>query len=160
MSLPAVQAQYVERSHHLHAHLAEVLDETRRVLQADGIGATVHGRLKSPSSTWRKMQRCHLRFDDVYDLVGLRILVGSEDDCYRALDCLLHGWQHRLMLVQDYIASPKENGYRSIHLRATGNDEPPFEVQIRTWGMHEQSEQGPAAHWRYKHSQTRLVATA
>jgi len=160
MSLPAVQAEFVDCRHHLHAHLADVLDKTRRTLDEFQVDATVHGRIKSPSSVWRKMHRCALTFEQVYDLVGVRVLVGNVDDCYRALNALLGAWPERLVVVKDYIRSPKENGYQSIHVRAAGGDEPLFEVQIRTWEMHEQSEQGPAAHWRYKHGQSRVAVGA
>ena len=160
MSLPAVQVRFVECRHHLHAHLADVLDRTRQSVEACRVDATVHARIKSPSSVWRKMHRCALTFEQVYDLLGLRVLVGSVDDCYRVLDALLGAWPERLVVVKDYVRSPKDNGYQSIHLRVADRDEPPFEVQIRTWEMHEQSEQGPAAHWRYKHGQSHVALGA
>jgi (p)ppGpp synthase/HD superfamily hydrolase len=117
----------------------------------------LEGRLKSARSIWLKMQRSGLRFEDIHDLVGTRILVDSVEQCYGALETLeayapCHCTTHR-----DYIAAPKPNGYQSLHVWVTAPRRPAFEVQIRTREMHEASVRGRAAHWQYKLSTLRAV---
>jgi GTP pyrophosphokinase len=119
-------------------------------LKKAGVEATVSGRPKHINSIWRKMQRKHLDFDQIFDNRAVRILVNSDKDCYAALG-IVHGlWRHIPKEFDDYIANPKENLYRSLHTAVVGPEGRTLEVQIRTHEMHRHAELGVAAHWRYK----------
>ncbi len=134
----------------LEAYILRVIEIIEQELAAAGINATVTGRTKHIYSIWRKMQRKHLSFDQVFDTRAVRILVDEEKDCYAALG-LVHGlWRHIPKEFDDYIANPKENLYRSLHTAVVGPDGLNLEVQIRTYEMHRHAELGVAAHWRYK----------
>jgi len=110
----------------------------------------LHGRVKHIHSIYRKMQQKKLQFSELYDLNALRILVTTVKDCYNALS-IIHGlWPPVDGQFDDYIATPKANGYRSIHTTVLGPDEKTLEIQIRTHQMHQESEHGLAAHWQYK----------
>lgn len=120
-----------------------------RRLEEQGVEAQVTGRLKSLSSIHRKMRRRGIPLEKVHDLRGIRVIVDDEATCYRVL-AFVHRWCDRSPdLFDDYVARPKENGYRSLHtvVQARGGE---FEVQIRSWAMHRVAERGSAAHWRYK----------
>ena len=128
---------------HVMAQLREALDET-------GVEADISGRAKHIYSIWRKMQRKGIDFSQVYDVRAVRILVSRVPDCYTALG-IVHGlWRHIPNEFDDYIANPKENGYRSLHTAVIGPEGKVLEVQIRTRFMHEEAELGVCAHWRYK----------
>lgn len=119
-------------------------------LEAAGVAAEVSGRPKHIFSIARKMRRKHLGFEELFDVRAVRIVVGSVADCYAALG-IVHGlWQYIPGEFDDYIATPKDNDYRSIHTAVIGPEGKSLEVQIRTRDMHEQAELGVAAHWRYK----------
>jgi GTP pyrophosphokinase len=120
-----------------------------RLLQA-GIKAEVAGRPKHIYSIWRKMQRKHLPFEQLYDIRALRIIVGTVADCYAALAVVHELWPFLPSEFDDYIATPKDNNYQSIHTAVRGPDGRSLEVQIRTQQMQDQAELGVAAHWRYK----------
>lgn len=131
-------------------YIAELCAELRDALARAGIQAEVYGRPKHIYSIWRKMQRKHLAFNQVFDVRALRIVLDSVADCYAALG-LVHGrWPYIPSEFDDYIATPKDNHYRSIHTAVTGPGGKPVEIQFRTREMHEQAELGVAAHWRYK----------
>ena len=122
-------------------------------LQREGIEAELQGRSKHIYSIWRKMQRKGIGFSQVYDIRAVRILVPSIKDCYSALG-LVHGlWRNIPNEFDDYIANPKENGYRSLHTAVIGPEGKILEVQIRTYDMDEEAELGVCAHWRYKGSE-------
>ncbi len=119
-------------------------------LKKAGITATITGRPKHINSIWRKMQRKQVDFDQIFDMRAVRILVKEVKDCYAALG-VVHGlWRHIPKEFDDYIASPKENLYRSLHTAVVGPGGHSLEVQIRTEEMHKHAELGVAAHWRYK----------
>jgi len=128
-------------------------DEIRAALDEAHVPlADLACRAKHVAGIWRKMQALDLDVDQVQDLFGFRLLVPSTGDCYRALDALHRRFEPQLLSFKDYIAHPKENGYRSLHTHLRAADGPVFEVQIRTPEMHLQAEgpDGDAAHWRYK----------
>jgi GTP pyrophosphokinase len=119
-------------------------------LSAAGIQAEISGRPKHIYSIWLKMQRKNTDYHNIYDIRAVRILVDQVRDCYAALG-VVHGlWQYIPGEFDDYIATPKENNYRSIHSAVIGPEGKTVEVQIRTYEMHQHSELGVAAHWRYK----------
>ena len=130
--------------------LAEVTDIVRADLAQAGIAATVYGRPKHYYSIYQKMVVRGREFKDIYDLVGLRILVDSIRDCYAALGVMHHRWSPLPGRFKDYIALPKFNMYQSLHTTVLGPGARPVELQIRTHDMHQRAEYGVAAHWKYK----------
>ena len=130
--------------------IADVLLQLQQSLDADGIRAQLTGRPKHIYSIWKKMQRKELGFSDLYDIRAVRILVDTVTDCYAALGVVHAHWQHLPSEFDDYIARPKNNGYRSLHTAVRGPSGRALEVQIRTHDMHRDNELGVAAHWRYK----------
>ncbi len=132
--------------------IAGVKEQLGQVLDAGGLNFEIEGRAKHIYSIWRKMQRKGIGFSQVYDIQAVRILVDEMKDCYATLG-LVHGlWRNIPNEFDDYIANPKENGYRSLHTAVIGPDGKVLEVQIRTRQMHEEAELGVCAHWRYKGS--------
>ena len=132
--------QYIER----------VKARLREALRAAGIEAEVTGRPKHIHSIWKKMQRKGIGFADLHDLRAVRVLVADVAACYAALGVVHQLWTPIAREFDDYIARPKGNGYRSLHTAVVGPEGRTVEVQIRSREMHEQSELGVAAHWRYK----------
>ncbi len=132
------------------AYIARFVDTLAQELKTAGIAADVTGRVKHIYSIWRKMQRKGKDFGEIFDVRAVRILVNDVRDCYAALGVVHSLWQHVPGEFDDYIATPKENNYRSIHTAVVGPQGKNVEVQIRTHDMHNQSELGVAAHWRYK----------
>ena len=119
-------------------------------IRAEGITAQVTGRAKHIFSIWKKMQRKHLDYHEIYDIRAVRIIVQDIRQCYAVLGIVHTLWQHVPKEFDDYIANPKENGYQSLHTAVLGPEGKSMEVQIRTEAMHEQAELGVAAHWMYK----------
>jgi GTP pyrophosphokinase len=131
-------------------YITEVKAELRAALDKAGVHAEIAGRPKHIYSIWRKMQKKHLSFEQIYDIRAVRIMVDSLADCYAALG-VVHGlWPFIPGEFDDYIATPKDNLYRSLHTAVIGPNKLPLEVQIRTREMHEHAELGVAAHWKYK----------
>jgi len=131
-------------------YLDEVQHELHDALEKAGIHAEIAGRPKHIYSIWRKMQRKGLSFEQIYDVRAARVLVDNITDCYAALG-IVHGlWPFIPGEFDDYIATPKDNMYRSLHTAVIGPGKLPLEVQIRTREMHEHAELGVAAHWKYK----------
>jgi len=122
---------------------------TKKLLER-GIDAKVSGRHKRPYSTWRKMERKAIGFEQLSDLVGYRVLVDKTEDCYQALGIVHTTWQMIPTRFKDYISTPKQNDYRSIHTTVIGPGKQRVELQIRTRAMHEIAEYGIAAHALYK----------
>lgn len=124
--------------------------ELGQALKTAGINAEISGRPKHIYSTWKKMQRKGVDFDQIYDIHGFRVICDTEQDCYAALG-VVHGlWRPIPGEFDDYIANPKENMYRSLHTAVFSRSGRPMEVQIRTHEMDEVAELGIAAHWSYK----------
>ncbi len=131
-------------------YLARVLVALRERLGASGITAEVTGRPKHLWSIYEKMVVRGKEFDDLYDLVGIRVIVETEKDCWAALGSIHAIWSPVQGRFKDYINSPKFNLYQSLHTTVIGLDGDPIEVQIRTHEMHRRAEYGIAAHWGYK----------
>ena len=132
------------------AFLQEVIQDVRDDLHEAKIKNTVTGRPKHYYSIYQKMIARDVGFDDIYDLVGIRVLVDSVRDCYAALGSIHARWNPVPGRFKDYIAMPKFNMYQSLHTTVIGPGGKPVELQIRTWRMHQRSEYGVAAHWKYK----------
>ncbi len=135
--------------------LARVLVAVRERLVASGVNAEVTGRPKHLWSIYEKMVVRGKEFDELYDLVGIRVIVESEKDCWAALGSIHAIWPPVQGRFKDYINSPKFNLYQSLHTTVIGLDGKPIEVQVRTHEMHRRAEYGIAAHWGYKEGGTR-----
>lgn len=124
--------------------------ELKKLLKDTKIDAKVLGREKMPYSIWRKMEKKNVGFEQLSDIIAFRIIVGSNEDCYRALG-LIHSAFHTIPEnFKDFISTPKNNGYQSIHTVVIGPEQNRIEIQIRTKEMHDVAEMGVAAHWSYK----------
>ena len=131
-------------------YIEDVKRDLARELQAANIEGTITGRPKHIYSIWRKMTRKGLAFEQVMDVLAVRIIVGTVAECYAALG-IVHGlWPYMSGEFDDYVATPKDNNYRSLHTAVIGPGNLPLEVQIRTREMHDHAELGVAAHWQYK----------
>ncbi len=135
--------------------LARVLVSVRERMAASGVTAEVTGRPKHLWSIYEKMVVRGKEFDDLFDLVGIRVIVESEKDCWAALGSIHAIWPPVQGRFKDYINSPKFNLYQSLHTTVIGLDGKPVEVQVRTHEMHRRAEYGIAAHWGYKENPTR-----
>ena len=130
--------------------LQEVIADLQGDLHDAKIKGSVTGRPKHYYSIYQKMIARNVSFDDIYDLVGIRVLVDSVRDCYAALGTIHARWNPVPGRFKDYIAMPKFNMYQSLHTAVIGPGGKPVELQIRTWAMHKRAEYGVAAHWKYK----------
>jgi GTP diphosphokinase / guanosine-3',5'-bis(diphosphate) 3'-diphosphatase len=139
-----------ERAPRRDVFLQEVIEYVQVDLGDAKIKARVTGRPKHYYSVYQKMIARNVGFDDIYDLVGIRVLVDSVRDCYAALGTVHARWNPVPGRFKDYIAMPKFNMYQSLHTTVIGPEGKPVELQIRTWDMHRRAEYGVAAHWKYK----------
>src|SRR6188768_3568315 len=139
-----------ERAPSRDQFLAEVITEVEKDLREAKVKATVTGRPKHYYSIYQKMIVGGREFSDIYDLVGIRILVADDRDCYSVLGVLHSRWNPVLNRFKDYVAMPKFNMYQSLHTTVIGPQGKPVEMQIRTFAMHRRAEYGVAAHWKYK----------
>jgi GTP pyrophosphokinase len=127
-----------------------IMRELEDLIAAAGIRAEMSARKKHIYSIYRKMNRKRRAFDEIYDVIGVRIIVDTVQDCYSVLG-IVHGRWHPVPgEIDDYIATPKESMYQSLHTAVIGPKGQPVEIQIRTREMHQVAEYGIAAHWRYK----------
>ncbi len=131
-------------------YIDEVIDILQKQLGIAGVKADITGRAKHIYSIWKKMKRKGLGFHDLYDVRAVRVLVDNVADCYHVLGTVHSLWPHIPKEFDDYIATPKENNYQSIHTAVIGPGGKTLEVQIRTAEMDKHAELGVAAHWRYK----------
>ena len=136
-------------------YLARALSDVRSQLDELGIKAEVTGRGKHLWSIYEKMVVKGREFDDIFDLIAVRVIVPTMKDCYAALGCIHGRWRPVVGRFKDYIAMPKFNLYQSLHTTVIGPEGKPIEVQIRTTEMHRRAEWGVAAHWAYKDSDAR-----
>jgi len=132
----------------LIAQMANPLIE--RLTKAGIRGVDVTGRPKHLWSIYKKMKQREKPYEEIYDLLAIRLLVNSVPDCYHALGVIHDGWTPVQERIKDYIAQPKSNGYQSLHTTVFGPGKQLYEVQIRTRDMHRTADYGVAAHWRYK----------
>ncbi len=132
------------------AYIEEFIAEVERLLAEQRISAVVSGRPKHAYSIYRKMVDAGRSFEEIHDLIGIRIITKRVADCYAALGLVHTHWPPVQGRFKDYIAMPKFNLYQSLHTTVLGPDRKPIEVQIRTEEMHERAERGIAAHWVYK----------
>jgi len=132
------------------SYVDKVLTTMDKAISELNIKAALMGRAKHIYSIWKKMQRKQIGFEEIYDVRAVRVLVPRIQDCYSVLG-VVHGlWKHIPKEFDDYVATPKENGYRSLHTAVIGPEGKTLEIQIRTHKMHQESELGVAAHWKYK----------
>ena len=127
-----------------------VVDEVKEILRESGVSGEVYGRKKHLYSIYRKMKERNKTLDQIYDLVAIRIIVNTVDECYEVFGKIHHKWKPVPGRIKDYIATPKPNMYRSLHTTVVTNYGKVFEIQIRTYEMNHAAEYGIAAHWKYK----------
>jgi guanosine-3',5'-bis(diphosphate) 3'-pyrophosphohydrolase len=139
-----------ERQADREEHLTQIVQRLEERLAAEGIRAEVSGRPKHIYSIYRKMERKGLPFEQIFDVRGVRLIVDTVAQCYQALGIVHQLWRPIPGLVDDYIAVPKDNLYRSLHTAVVADDGKTLEIQIRTQEMHRTAELGIAAHWKYK----------
>jgi len=149
-----------ERAPSRDTYLARVVERVSADLRAARVKATVTGRPKHYYSIYQKMIVRGRDFTDIYDLVGIRILVDSVRDCYATLGVVHATWQPVPGRFKDYIAMPKFNMYQSLHTTVIGPEGKPVELQIRTLAMHRTAEYGIAAHWKYKETKNEVASPA
>lgn len=131
-----------------------VWELTKRIKMEEGIECVVYGREKRPYSIWKKMERKNISFDRIYDLIAFRVVVDNLADCYRTLGVVNSNYKMIPGKFKDYISSPKDNGYQSLHTVVIGPYNIKIEVQIRTKDMQRVAEFGVASHWAYKQDVT------
>lgn len=140
----------IHRSHR-EEYVAKAIDKLKSVMNDAGIqNIEISGRAKHIYSIYSKMKRKNVGINKIYDIVALRVLVDSIEDCYAALSAINAHWSPIKEEFDDYIAHPKKNGYQSLHTAVKDKDGNYFEIQIRTHEMHKAAELGVAAHWIYK----------
>lgn len=145
-----IATQLDERRLDRQQFIDNIIFQLQAEIKEAEIDGEVYGRAKHIYSIWRKMQRKKISFSQVYDIRAVRILVKEVRDCYTVLGIVHTLWRTIPNEFDDYIAMPKENGYRSLHTAVFGPDAKVIEIQIRTYDMHEESEFGVCAHWQYK----------
>lgn len=151
---PDIRQSIVNRLDQLtngHEHITnDIVAEIQTMLADSGLKCTVSGRQKTPYSIWMKMKMKNVGFDQLADIIAFRIIVDNVQDCYQALGYIHAAYSMVPDNFQDFISTPKSNGYQSLHTVVIGPSKRKIEVQIRTHEMHEIAELGVAAHWRYK----------
>ena len=145
-----IQAKLTEAAPEREAFIEKMTTEIKGMLHDAGIEAEVTGRPKHQFSIYRKMLEQNRPFEEIHDLIGIRIITENTRDCYAALGLVHSHWVPVTGRFKDYVAMPKINLYQSLHTTIIGPDGKPLEVQIRTVEMHRRAESGIAAHWRYK----------
>jgi len=132
------------------AEINRIMEHVRQVLKSQGIHSEIDGRAKHFYSIYKKIMSEDKQFDEIYDLMAIRIIVSTVDECYKVLGIIHNLWKPMPGRLKDFIALPKANGYQSLHTGVFVSHGSVLEVQIRTKEMHMAAEDGVAAHWRYK----------
>lgn len=145
-----IEAKLSDRAPEREVFIEKVTSELEAALKEAGIPATITGRPKHHFSIYRKMVESQRGFEDIFDLIGIRIITADTRGCYAALGLVHSKWVPISGRFKDFVAMPKVNLYQSLHTTVIGPDGKPLEVQIRTAEMHRLAESGIAAHWRYK----------
>ena len=145
-----IRDQLVSRGKALEEYVERVKTILEDALAEQGINARLTGRTKHIYSIYRKMNLKRRKLDEIYDVIGIRVIVDEKRDCYGALGVIHDMWHPIPGEFDDYVATPKESMYRSLHTAVIGPEGHALEIQIRTEEMHESAEYGVAAHWRYK----------
>lgn len=157
---PAEYAQLVQQVNESKSereeYIAEIVEPLQELLAAEGIISELSGRAKHFDSIWRKMQKRNKPLEEIFDLIAIRILVESKRDCYHVLGIVNELWTPVMDRFHDYIATPKSNGYQSLHTTVIGPRGRMLEIQIRTHVMHRLAEYGIAAHWLYKEGRQQM----
>ncbi|AXT37912.1 GTP diphosphokinase [Alteromonas sp. BL110] len=135
-------------------YIETIVGDLQGLLDGEEIRAEVYGRPKHIFSIWKKMQKKRLTFEQLFDIRAVRIIAERLQDCYAALGTVHASYKHLPNEFDDYIATPKPNGYQSIHTVIVGPEGKSVEIQIRTQKMHQDAELGVAAHWKYKEGST------
>lgn len=139
-------------------YIDNIVDDIQQIVDDQGIQAQVYGRPKHIFSIWKKMHKKGLSFEQLFDIRAMRIIASSMQECYAALGAVHSNYRHLPREFDDYIATPKANGYQSIHTVIVGPQGKAIEIQIRTEKMHQESELGVAAHWKYKEDRSGKVS--
>jgi GTP pyrophosphokinase len=142
--------ELAERSAAHEEFMQGIQHRIQQRLGQEGIHCTVYGRVKHIYSIYRKMFAQNKTLDEIFDLYAFRVIVDDIPECYNVLGCIHDMFKPVLGRFKDYIGTPKPNMYQSLHTTVIGREGIPFEVQIRTWEMHQTAEYGIAAHWKYK----------
>ncbi|MFH1710307.1 MAG: bifunctional (p)ppGpp synthetase/guanosine-3',5'-bis(diphosphate) 3'-pyrophosphohydrolase [bacterium] len=145
-----IRVKVAQRRAEREVRIKEFISKVKNILSKVNITSDIYGRPKHFFSIYRKMVEQNLEFEDLYDLLAVRIIVDTVKECYAALGLVHAAWRPIPGRFTDYIAMPKLNGYQSLHTTVIGEGGFPVEVQIRTKEMHKVAEYGVAAHWRYK----------
>lgn len=143
-----------ERRFDRERYIANFIEDLTACLVDEIDNVQIYGRPKHIYSIWKKMQKKRLRFDQLFDIRAVRVIVPTLEDCYTALGIIHTKYTHLPEHFDDYIANPKPNGYQSLHTVVLGEEDKTIEVQIRTQQMHDDAELGVAAHWKYKEGAT------
>ena len=150
---PRAHASIVERLRYLHEVsgdlMPRIVGKLSKTLAESGLDAEISGREKQPHSIWRKMQRKSVTFEQLSDIMAFRVVVADIPDCYRALGVIHGAWPMVPGRFKDYVSTPKQNGYQSVHTTVHGPEHHRLEIQIRTHSMDALAEFGLAAHWSY-----------
>ena len=146
----AISNELAVRSSEHDEFMAPIQQRISERLDQEGIKHTIYGRVKHIYSIYRKMYSQNKTLDEIFDLYAFRVIVDDISDCYNVLGCIHDLYRPVIGRFKDYIGTPKPNGYQSLHTTVIGKEGLPFEVQIRTTAMHQMSEYGVAAHWKYK----------
>lgn len=151
---PEARATLINRLNQIREERSDIVerisDMLRATFKAHGMDVVVYGREKKPFSVWKKMERRSISLEQLSDIYGFRVIVEDVADCYKAVGILHTSWPMVPGRFKDYISTPKNNGYRSIHTTIIGPERKRVEVQVRTRKLHEVAEYGIAAHWFYK----------